>query len=93
MTNSLQQFLETQSQLFPEELLTSLLEGVTVKTDEERIRETMGTESYYCFDFLSFSRLLRWWCFVLFVCFLPKSFFVKLIPLINQVIFKDMHCL
>ncbi|XP_031466937.1 cilia- and flagella-associated protein 206 [Phasianus colchicus] len=43
MTNSLQQFLETQSQLFPEELLTSLLEGVTVKTDKERIRETMGT--------------------------------------------------
>nr|XP_047935773.1 cilia- and flagella-associated protein 206 isoform X2 [Anser cygnoides] len=43
MTNSLQQFLETQSQLFPEEVLTSLLEGVTVKTDEERIRETMGT--------------------------------------------------
>ncbi|XP_040409730.1 cilia- and flagella-associated protein 206 isoform X3 [Cygnus olor] len=36
-------FLETQSQLFPEEVLTSLLEGVTVKTDEERIRETMGT--------------------------------------------------
>ncbi|XP_035415455.1 cilia- and flagella-associated protein 206 isoform X4 [Cygnus atratus] len=36
-------FLETQSQLFPEEVLTSLLEGVTVKSDEERIRETMGT--------------------------------------------------
>ncbi|XP_065587076.1 cilia- and flagella-associated protein 206 [Cyrtonyx montezumae] len=43
MTNCLQQFLETQSQLFPEELLTSLLEGVTVKTDNERITETMGT--------------------------------------------------
>ncbi|XP_032041295.1 cilia- and flagella-associated protein 206 [Aythya fuligula] len=43
MTNNLQQFLEAQSQLFPEEVLTSLLEGVTVKTDEERIRETMGT--------------------------------------------------
>ncbi|NXC38864.1 CF206 protein, partial [Penelope pileata] len=43
MTERLQQFLETQSQLFPEEVLTSLLEGVTVKTDEERIRETMGT--------------------------------------------------
>lgn len=43
MTNCLQQFLESQSQLFPEELLTSLLEGVTVKTDKERIRETMGT--------------------------------------------------
>ncbi|XP_035415449.1 cilia- and flagella-associated protein 206 isoform X1 [Cygnus atratus] len=43
MTNNLQQFLETQSQLFPEEVLTSLLEGVTVKSDEERIRETMGT--------------------------------------------------
>uniref|UniRef100_A0A8B9T4A9 Cilia- and flagella-associated protein 206 n=1 Tax=Anas platyrhynchos TaxID=8839 RepID=A0A8B9T4A9_ANAPL len=41
MTNNLQQFLEAQSQLFPEEVLTSLLEGVTVKTDEERIRETM----------------------------------------------------
>ncbi|XP_072189463.1 cilia- and flagella-associated protein 206 isoform X3 [Excalfactoria chinensis] len=43
MTNCLQQFLESQSQLFPEELLTSLLEGVTVKTDKERIRETTGT--------------------------------------------------
>ncbi|XP_017933857.2 cilia- and flagella-associated protein 206 isoform X2 [Manacus vitellinus] len=43
MTSSLQQFLEIQSQLFPEEVLTSLLEGVTVKSDEERIRETMGT--------------------------------------------------
>ncbi|XP_067150120.1 cilia- and flagella-associated protein 206 [Apteryx mantelli] len=43
MTNNLQQFLETQSQLFPEEVLTSLLEAVTVKSDEERIKETMGT--------------------------------------------------
>ncbi|NWW49301.1 CF206 protein, partial [Pedionomus torquatus] len=43
MTHSLQQFSEIQSQLFPEEMLTSLLEGVTVKSDEERIRETMGT--------------------------------------------------
>ncbi|XP_074943345.1 cilia- and flagella-associated protein 206 isoform X1 [Phalacrocorax aristotelis] len=43
MTNTLQQFSEIQSQLFPEEVLASLLEGVTVKTDEERIRETMGT--------------------------------------------------
>ncbi|XP_068005270.1 cilia- and flagella-associated protein 206 isoform X2 [Melanerpes formicivorus] len=43
MTNSLQQFSEIHSKLFPEEVLTSLLEGVTVKTDEERIRETMGT--------------------------------------------------
>ncbi|KFV38854.1 UPF0704 protein C6orf165, partial [Tyto alba] len=43
MTNNLQQFLEIQSQLFPEEVLTTLLEGVTVKSDEERIRETMGT--------------------------------------------------
>ncbi|NXF94780.1 CF206 protein, partial [Eubucco bourcierii] len=43
MTNNLQQFSEIQAQLFPEELLTSLLEGVTVKTDEERRRETMGT--------------------------------------------------
>ncbi|NXI45318.1 CF206 protein, partial [Galbula dea] len=43
MTISLQQFSEIQSQLFPEEVLTSLLEGVTVKTDEERIGETMGT--------------------------------------------------
>ncbi|NWS97282.1 CF206 protein, partial [Mionectes macconnelli] len=43
MTSNLQQFLEIQSQLFPEEVLTSLLKGVTVKTDEERIRETMGT--------------------------------------------------
>ncbi|XP_075603744.1 cilia- and flagella-associated protein 206 isoform X2 [Balearica regulorum gibbericeps] len=43
MTNDLQQFSEIQSQLFPEEVLTSLLEGVTVKSDEERIRETIGT--------------------------------------------------
>ncbi|NXD14843.1 CF206 protein, partial [Nothocercus nigrocapillus] len=43
MTNNLQQFLKIQSQLFPEEVLTSLLEGVTVKSDEERIRETMET--------------------------------------------------
>ncbi|NWR33782.1 CF206 protein, partial [Tachuris rubrigastra] len=43
MTSNLQQFFEIQSQLFPEEVLTSLLEGVTVKSDEERIRETMGT--------------------------------------------------
>ncbi|NXD67601.1 CF206 protein, partial [Eolophus roseicapillus] len=43
MTNNLQQFSEIQSQLFPEELLTSLLEGLTVKSDEERLRETMGT--------------------------------------------------
>ncbi|NWU61506.1 CF206 protein, partial [Pterocles burchelli] len=43
MTNSLQQFSKIQSQIFPEEVLTSLLEGVTVKSDEERITETMGT--------------------------------------------------
>ncbi|NXF75451.1 CF206 protein, partial [Sclerurus mexicanus] len=43
MSNNLQAFLEIQSQLFPEEVLTSLLKGVTVKSDEERIRETMGT--------------------------------------------------
>ncbi|KFQ22002.1 UPF0704 protein C6orf165, partial [Mesitornis unicolor] len=43
MMNNLQWFSEIHSQLFPEEVLTSLLEGVTVKSDEERIRETMGT--------------------------------------------------
>ncbi|XP_031960905.1 cilia- and flagella-associated protein 206 isoform X2 [Corvus moneduloides] len=43
MTDNLQQFLEIQSQLFPEEMLTSFLEGVTVKSDEERIKETMET--------------------------------------------------
>ncbi|NWH87974.1 CF206 protein, partial [Aegithalos caudatus] len=43
MADDLQQFLEIQSQLFPEEMLTSLLEGVTVKSDEDRIKETMGT--------------------------------------------------
>ncbi|NXG75976.1 CF206 protein, partial [Baryphthengus martii] len=43
LTQNLQQFSEIQSQLFPEEVLTSLLEGVTVKSDEERIRETTGT--------------------------------------------------
>ncbi|NXB93360.1 CF206 protein, partial [Vidua chalybeata] len=43
MADNLQQFLEIQSQLFPEEMLTSLLEGVTVKSDVERIKETVGT--------------------------------------------------
>ncbi|NXI59726.1 CF206 protein, partial [Chloroceryle aenea] len=43
MAKNLQQISEIQSCFFPEEVLTSLLEGVTVKTDEERIRETMGT--------------------------------------------------
>ncbi|NXY42606.1 CF206 protein, partial [Ceuthmochares aereus] len=43
MINNLQQFSEIQSQLFPKEVLSSLLEGVAVKSDEERIRETMGT--------------------------------------------------
>ncbi|NXL27203.1 CF206 protein, partial [Glaucidium brasilianum] len=43
MINNLQQFFEIHSQIFPEEVLMSLLEGVTVRSDEERIRETMGT--------------------------------------------------
>ncbi|NXE91591.1 CF206 protein, partial [Menura novaehollandiae] len=43
MTDNLQEFSEIQSQLFPEEMLTSLLKGMTVKSDEERIKETMGT--------------------------------------------------
>uniref|UniRef100_A0A8C5UB81 Cilia- and flagella-associated protein 206 n=1 Tax=Malurus cyaneus samueli TaxID=2593467 RepID=A0A8C5UB81_9PASS len=43
MTDDLQQFLEIQSQLFSEGMLTSLLEGVTVKSDEERIKETLET--------------------------------------------------
>ncbi|NXH18943.1 CF206 protein, partial [Bucco capensis] len=43
MTNNLQEFSGIHSQLFPQEVLTSLLEGVTVKSDEERMRETMGT--------------------------------------------------
>lgn len=45
MADNLQQFLEIQSELFPEEMLASLLEGVTVKSDAERIKETMGMES------------------------------------------------
>lgn len=45
ITDNLQQFLEIQSQLFPEEMLKSFLEGVTVKSDEERRKETMGTQS------------------------------------------------
>lgn len=57
MTNDLQQFSEIQSQLFPEEVLTSLLEGVIVKSDEERIRETIGTESYDFFIFLHFPKI------------------------------------
>ncbi|NXO78850.1 CF206 protein, partial [Sitta europaea] len=43
MADNLQQFLEVQSHLFSEEKLKSLLEGVTVKSDEERMKETMGT--------------------------------------------------
>ncbi|NXH47394.1 CF206 protein, partial [Dicaeum eximium] len=43
MADNLQQFLEIQSHLFSEEMLISLLEGVTVKSDVERIEETMGT--------------------------------------------------
>ncbi|NXC94237.1 CF206 protein, partial [Certhia familiaris] len=43
MADNLQQFLEVQSQLFSKEMLKSLLEGVTVKSDEERIKETMET--------------------------------------------------
>ncbi|NWV32320.1 CF206 protein, partial [Grantiella picta] len=43
MIDNLQQFSEIQSQHLPERMLTSLLEGVTVKSDEERIKETMGT--------------------------------------------------
>ncbi|NXY88553.1 CF206 protein, partial [Alcedo cyanopectus] len=43
VTKNLQQFSEIQSQFFPEKVLTYLLEGITVKSDEERIRETMGT--------------------------------------------------
>lgn len=45
MADNLQQFLEIHTQLFSEEMLTSLLEGVAVKSDEERIKETMGMES------------------------------------------------
>ncbi|NWV85113.1 CF206 protein, partial [Dasyornis broadbenti] len=43
MTDNLQQFSEIQSQHLPERMLTALLEGVTVKSDEERLKETMGT--------------------------------------------------
>ncbi|XP_008493606.2 cilia- and flagella-associated protein 206 [Calypte anna] len=42
MTDKLQQFSKIHSKLFPKDMLTSLLEGVTVKSDAERIRETMG---------------------------------------------------
>lgn len=56
MTNNLQQFSEIQSQLFPEDMLSSLLEGMTVKSDEERIRETKGMKSYYFLNFLHFPR-------------------------------------
>ncbi|NWV24317.1 CF206 protein, partial [Origma solitaria] len=43
MIDNLQQFSEIQSQHLPENMLTSLLEGVTVKSDKERMQETMGT--------------------------------------------------
>ncbi|NXL80479.1 CF206 protein, partial [Leptocoma aspasia] len=43
IADNLQQFLEIQSHLFSEEMLISLLEGVTVKSDVERTEETMGT--------------------------------------------------
>lgn len=45
MTDNLQQFLQRQSPLLTEEKLAYFLEGVTVKSDVERIKETMGTES------------------------------------------------
>ncbi|XP_050806082.1 cilia- and flagella-associated protein 206 isoform X4 [Gopherus flavomarginatus] len=42
LTGSLQQFLGIHAQLFPDDVMESLLEGVTVKSDEQRIKETMG---------------------------------------------------
>ncbi|XP_073192727.1 cilia- and flagella-associated protein 206 isoform X2 [Lepidochelys kempii] len=42
LTVSLQQFLGIHAQLFPDDVMESLLEGVTVKNDEQRIKETMG---------------------------------------------------
>uniref|UniRef100_A0A8D0G1V9 Cilia- and flagella-associated protein 206 n=1 Tax=Sphenodon punctatus TaxID=8508 RepID=A0A8D0G1V9_SPHPU len=44
LTVNLQQFLGTHAVLFPDELMSSLLEGVTVKSDEQRIKETIGTK-------------------------------------------------
>nr|XP_025045554.1 cilia- and flagella-associated protein 206 isoform X2 [Pelodiscus sinensis] len=42
LTVSLQQFLGIHAQLFPDDVMESLLQGVTVKSDEQRIKETMG---------------------------------------------------
>ncbi|XP_053877385.1 cilia- and flagella-associated protein 206 isoform X3 [Malaclemys terrapin pileata] len=42
LTVSLQQFLGIHAQLFPDDVMESLLEGVTVKSDEQRIKETIG---------------------------------------------------
>ncbi|XP_006264514.1 cilia- and flagella-associated protein 206 isoform X2 [Alligator mississippiensis] len=39
---NLHQFLGTHLQLFPDEMMESHLEGVTVKSDQQRIEETMG---------------------------------------------------
>ncbi|KAM6459023.1 cilia- and flagella-associated protein 206 isoform 1-T2 [Liasis olivaceus] len=39
LTVSLQQFLEIHTLIFPEDVMESLLEGIVVKTDEERLQE------------------------------------------------------
>ncbi|XP_061479269.1 cilia- and flagella-associated protein 206 [Rhineura floridana] len=44
LTISLQQFLGTHSLIFPEDVMESLLEDVTVKSDEERLQETADSK-------------------------------------------------
>nr|XP_056712520.1 cilia- and flagella-associated protein 206 isoform X1 [Euleptes europaea] len=40
LTVNLQQFLDSHTVIFPEEVMVSLLEGISVKTDEERLKES-----------------------------------------------------
>ncbi|NWS38690.1 CF206 protein, partial [Probosciger aterrimus] len=72
MTNNLQQFSEIQSQLFPEELLASLLEGLTKKGSESDLRKTQNLDYecilywiVYCspFYFVEFGLVLVWFGF------------------------------
>ncbi|XP_038617268.1 cilia- and flagella-associated protein 206 isoform X3 [Tachyglossus aculeatus] len=44
LTTHLKPFLEAHAQLFPEEVMQKLLEGLIVKTDVERLRESLGTK-------------------------------------------------
>ncbi|KAH0622132.1 hypothetical protein JD844_024157 [Phrynosoma platyrhinos] len=44
LTVNLQQFLGTHALIFPEDVMESLLEGITVKTDQTRLKESAETK-------------------------------------------------